>query len=93
MSEINSEEKEILEAFESGRLKRIKNVAKEIEQHRVAAEETFKKNARIDVHLSFRDLRELQAQALKEGIPYQILVSNVLHKFVKGQLVDKAANK
>ena len=93
MSKLKSEEKEILEAFESGRLKRIENVEKDIDEHRLVAEETFKKNARINIRLSSRDLRAIQARALKEGIPYQTLVSSVLHKFVDGQLVEKAANK
>jgi predicted DNA binding CopG/RHH family protein len=93
MSKLKSEEEEILEAFETGRLKRAKNADKEIKEHRVVAAETFKKDARINIRLSSRDLRALQARALKEGIPYQTLVSSVLHKFVDGQLVDKAANK
>ena len=93
MSKLKSEEKEILEAFESGRLKRIENVEKDIDKHRLVAEETFKKDARINIRLSSRDLRAIQARALKEGIPYQTLVSSVLHKFVDGQLVEKAANK
>jgi hypothetical protein len=29
---------------------------------------------------------------LIEGIPYQTLVSSVLHKFVEGQIVDSADN-
>ena len=93
MSKLKSEEKEILEAFETGGLKRVKNADKEIKAHRAVAENTFKKDARINIRLSSRDLRALQARALKEGIPYQTLVSSVLHKFVDGQLVDKAANK
>ncbi|MCU0736050.1 MAG: antitoxin [Methylotetracoccus sp.] len=93
MNKLRSEEIEILEAFEAGRLKRVKNADEEIKEHRVVAEETFKKDARINIRLSSRDLRALQARALKEGIPYQTLVSSVLHKFVDGQLVEKAANK
>jgi len=93
MSKRKSEEDEILEAFESGLLKRVKDVEKEIDEHRRVAEESFKRDARINIRLSSRDLRALQARALKEGIPYQTLVSSVLHKFVDGQLVDKAANK
>lgn len=93
MSKLKSEEKEILEAFESGRLKRVKDADKEIEEHRVVAEATFKRDARINIRLSSRDLRALQARALKEGIPYQTLVSSVLHKYVDGQLVEKSANK
>lgn len=93
MNKLNSEEKEILEAFESGQLKRVKGAAGKIAEHQKSAEATFKKDARINIRLSSRDLRALQARALREGIPYQTLVSSVLHKFVDGQLVDKAGNK
>jgi len=92
MSKLDKEEKEILEAFESGKLKKSKNSKKQIEQHKAIAEATFKKDARINIRLSSRDLRSLQARALREGIPYQTLVSSVLHKFVDGQLIDKAVN-
>ncbi|MBL3528867.1 MAG: antitoxin [gamma proteobacterium endosymbiont of Lamellibrachia anaximandri] len=93
MSRLDSEEKEILEAFEKSELKQAKNVTQEIKQHKAVAEATFKKDARINIRLSSRDLRLLQVRALKEGIPYQTLVSSVLHKFVDGQFVDKSANK
>lgn len=93
MSRLDTEEKEILEAFETGKLKKSKNAKRQIEQHRAIAEATFKKDARINIRLSSRDLRALQARALKEGIPYQTLVSSVLHKFIDGQLIEKIANK
>jgi len=89
----NTKEKEILEAFEKGTLKQSENVVRDIRQHKAVAEATFKKDARINIRLSSRDLRSLQTRALREGMPYQTLVSSVLHKFVDGQLVDKAANK
>jgi len=93
MNNLNAEEKEILEAFEKGTLKRSENVEQEIKQHKAVAEATFKKDARINIRLSSRDLRSLQTRAVREGMPYQTLVSSVLHKFVDGQLVDKSANK
>ena len=95
MNKRSSEEKEILKAFESGDLKRVKNAAQEAEYHRAVAvaEATFKKDARIIIRLSSGDLQALQAHALQEGIPDQILVSSVLHKFVDGQLIDGAADK
>jgi hypothetical protein len=43
MSKLKSEEKETLEAFDTGRLRRVKNADKEIAEHRILAEETFKK--------------------------------------------------
>lgn len=93
MSKLDSEEKEILDAFDSGKLKKSKNIKQQIEQHKVVAEATFKKDARINIRLSSKDLRSLQAKALMEGMPYQTLVSSVLHKFIDGQLIDRSANK
>ena len=88
-SKLDREERELLEAFEKGDLQRSPNAAEEIKKHRAVAEATFKKDARINIRLSSRDLRALQSRALREGIPYQTLVSSVLHKFVEGQLVEK----
>jgi predicted DNA binding CopG/RHH family protein len=91
MGKLTAEEKEILEAFESGKLKKSANQSQEVRKHRAAANETFKKDARINIRLSSRDLRSLQAKALREGIPYQTLVSSVLHKYIDGQLVEKSS--
>lgn len=93
MTELDSEEKEIIEAFDKRLLKRSKNVRQEIEKHKSIAEATFKKDARINIRLSSRDLRSLQARALREGIPYQTLVSSILHKFSEGRLVEVSADK
>jgi len=90
MSKLDREERDILKAFDEGRLKRTRNVADQIKQHRVVAEATFKKDARINIRLSSKDLRAIQSRALKEGVPYQTLVSSVLHKYVDGQLVERS---
>ena len=90
MSKLDREEREILEAYEKGELKRADNMEELLKQHRAVAEATFKKNARINIRLSSRDLRALQSLALREGIPYQTLVSIILHKYVDGRLVEKS---
>ncbi|MCY3750956.1 MAG: CopG family antitoxin [Gammaproteobacteria bacterium] len=92
MNRLDSEEKEILEAFNAGKLKRVQDVNQELSRHKAIAEATFKKDTRINIRLSSKDLRALKARALKEGIPYQTLVSSVLHKFADGQLVEKAVD-
>ena len=90
MSKLNSEEREILKAFESGKLQKVKKLEKVLESHKSAAEATFKKDARINIRLPSRDLRALQARALREGIPYQTLVASILHKYADGRLVEKS---
>jgi len=89
MSKLNQEEREVLEAFESGTLKKSKGAAATQKQHKEYAEAMFKKDARINIRLPSKDLRGLQKKALAEGIPYQTLVASVLHKYVEGRLRDQ----
>jgi predicted DNA binding CopG/RHH family protein len=90
MSKLNREEKEILDAFETGKLRRTKDAGKLIKQHREYAEATLRKDARINIRLSSRDLRSLQKRAIAEGIPYQTLVASILHKYVEGRLRENS---
>jgi len=88
MSQLNREEKEILEAFEAGELQRTKGADKQIKQHQKYAEATLRKDARINIRLPSRDLRGLQKRAIEEGIPYQTLAASILHKYVEGRLKE-----
>ena len=49
----------------------------------------IKKDRRINLRMSSKDIIALQTKALEEGIPYQTLMSSVLHKFVTGRLIEK----
>ncbi len=93
MAKLDTYEKAILDAFESGDLKKSASEKQQIKRHVSVAAATFKKDARINIRLPSKDLRALQAKALMEGMPYQTFVSSILHKFINGKLVDKSANK
>ena len=56
--------------------------------HRAAATDTFKKDQRLNIRISSGDLKNLQARALEEGVPYQTLAASLLHKYVSGHLVN-----
>lgn len=89
---INREDQELLEAFEAGEFKSdLKNDRRT--QLAQLAEATIKKDKRINIRISSHDLEALQRRAIEEGLPYQSLVSSVLHKYVSGGLKDIAANK
>lgn len=78
---LDPEEKEILKAFEEGKLVRVKNFAQEKKLLEEAARNTLNKNKNINIRLSERDLQRLKRKAMEEGLPYQTLASSVLHKF------------
>lgn len=94
MSNLNLDkyEKEILEAYENDEFESILTPKRKKELSQIA-ENTFKKDKRINIRLSGRDLSAIQRRALEEGMPYQTLVSSILHKYISGSLRDVTANK
>ena len=87
--QLDQEEKEILEAYELGKLKLSKPSKKEITAIKAAALSTFKKDKRITIRLYDHDLKGIQKKALQMGIPYQTLISGVIHRYVEGDLISK----
>ena len=85
----DKEEKNILEAFESGSLKLSKPSKKEIESIKSAALDTFKKDKRITIRLYDHDYSGIQKKAMEMGIPYQTLISGIIHRYIEGDLKVK----
>ena len=48
-----------------------------------------RKNRNINIRMTELDLEMLRSRAQREGLPYQTLISSVLHKYVNDQLVDE----
>jgi predicted DNA binding CopG/RHH family protein len=86
---LSSEEQQILADFNAGELRTVATpqLLQELRQSAVA---TGAKDQRINIRLSSADLSALRARALAEGIPYQTLISSVLHKYVSGTLLDRS---
>lgn len=87
MAELDTEELDVLAAYEKGQLKSIASKA-ELARLRAAARATATKDKRVNIRLSSMDLQDIQAKALAEGLPYQTLIASVLHKYVTGRLKE-----
>ena len=88
-NKLDEYEQEILDAFEQGKLKSTSNAKDEIHNAKEAARNTFNKNRRVNLRLTEQDYDFAHIKALQEGIPYQTLLSSVIHKYLTGQLVEK----
>jgi len=86
---LNNEEKDILESYERGEWRSIKNAKKGMEKLRHYARNTLQKDKRISFRMSSKDLNQVQLIAVQEGIPYQTLISSILHKYVTGLLIER----
>jgi predicted DNA binding CopG/RHH family protein len=88
---ISKDEKEILDSVERGEWKAIPELGKESQRYQKYARAAFRKDKRINIRISEKDLIQLQRRAVKEGLPYQTFISSVLHKFATGQFLEKAS--
>ena len=86
---LDEEEKDILESYERGEWMPVKNPKAEIKKLRQYAKNTLQKDKRINIRMSSKDLDQVQVIAVQEGIPYQTLISSIIHKYVAGYLIEK----
>jgi predicted DNA binding CopG/RHH family protein len=88
---MTKEEKDLLDSYEKEEWKSVKNLKKEMTHYQKVARATLRKDKRINIRVPAKDLEEIQKRALDEGIPYQTLISSILHKYASGSLVRKAS--
>ena len=85
---LDKEEIEILEAIESGAWPLSRPKKSELRRYSEIARNTLRKDQRMNIRISKRDLQGIKAKAAEEGIPYQTLVASVIHKYVAGSLTS-----
>jgi len=49
-----------------------------------SAKATFRKDRRLNIRLSSKDPEAIPKRALAEGLPYQTLISSLMHKYASG---------
>ncbi|MDX9801916.1 MAG: antitoxin [Spirochaetia bacterium] len=88
INKYSEEELDIVNAIEDGEFKSVNNLEKEKKMYSQYAANTLRKDKRVNIRISERDLQSIQRKALEEGIPYQTLISSLLHKYINGRLVE-----
>ena len=82
---LEADEKELLESVERGEWKSTGGKRERTRYSRYA-KATFRKDRRLNIRLSSKDLEAIQKRALAEGLPYQTLIASLLHKYASGRL-------
>jgi len=88
-NDYTEEELELLEAIENQPLVSVPNLAQEMEQLKTSVKTKLSKRKSINLRLLENDLQRIKTEAIKEGIPYQTLISSILHKYVQGDLASR----
>ena len=87
-TKLTKEEKEILDSFEKDEWIPVTNLEKRKKELVAYARNTMRKDKRLNIRISERDLLEIQKKAVNEGLPYQTYVSSIIHKFINGSLIE-----
>ena len=89
----DQEEADLTASYEAGEWQPVGDAEAEIERYRQIAETSLRKDQRVNIRISSKDLLELRKRALEEGIPYQTLMASILHKYVSGTLVARSTKQ
>ena len=89
MARLQREERELLKSVERGEWRSAVSSRAVLKRYARAARRTLKKDCRVNIRISQVDLEDLRVRAVEEGLPYQTLISSVLHKYVAGSFISK----
>ncbi len=87
---IDQEESDLMQSIERNEWQPIENFDQERKKAVEAARNTLKKDKRINLRLSQKDYHQIQIKAIEEGIPYQTLISSIVHKYLNGSLTPRS---
>jgi len=79
---LTDEERVILESVERAEWKSVPDLAKEKRRYQTAARAALRKDKRVNIRMTESDLVRFKKKAAEEGLPYQTLISSVLHKYL-----------
>ena len=85
----DKEELELMKSIETEEWVSVNNLEEEISKAKKAAQATHTKRERMNIRISPNDLRRLKIKAIEEGMPYQTLVSSIIHKYLIGRFLEQ----
>ena len=83
---LDKEEAALEKEIENGEWVAVPDLENEINKTRVQAHHSLNKNKKINLRLSDWDYTKIKIKAVQEGLPYQTMISGLIHKYVTGQL-------
>ncbi|MDX1959506.1 MAG: antitoxin [Leptospiraceae bacterium] len=86
---LNGEEKKLEVSIRKNEWRSVENKNQLIKKLKSAAKNTLLKDKRMNIRIAGKDMQLLKTKALEIGIPYQTLVSSILHQYVTGKLKER----
>lgn len=87
--ELDRNEKSLLKDFEKERFPRVPNAKQKIHSYERYARLTLNKTKNVNIRIADKDLLKIKAKAAEKGIPYQTLLSSLIHQYSDGRIREK----
>jgi len=82
----DEEDRQFMEDYEAGEYIPAENQEEMIKEAVQAARNTIRKNKNINIRLSEESLSGLKKKAIHAGLPYQTIISTLIHQYVSGKI-------
>ncbi len=86
MTRITEEERAIIDYVENQDPKSVSNLSAEMNRYKNMALQQMTKKKAISLRLLENDIELIKARALSHGIPYQTLLSSIVHQYATGKI-------
>jgi len=78
---LDNEEKQLVDNFEKNEFVSIANLKSSKAEYKKHAKNTLNKSKNINLRLTEKDLLKVKRKAVRNGIPYQTLLSSLIHQY------------
>jgi predicted DNA binding CopG/RHH family protein len=93
MARLDTDEKALADSVERGEWRSVRDLQRQRKRYQKYAEATLRKDRRVNIRISGKDLTAIQKLAIEEGLPYQTLIASLLHKYASGRLVERSLTR
>ena len=82
---LSKEERDLFGSFDEGKMQLSTPTQAEREEIKSMAKNTFRKDRSVTIRLYDHDLKGIQKKAMEKGMPYQTLISAMIHQGALGR--------
>lgn len=87
--DLDKTEQQILNDYEAGKLKPVKSFKVEKNQYKKYTKSVLDKTKNINIRISESDLAKVKSMAVKKGVPYQTMLTSVIHQYSTGVIKER----
>lgn len=85
-TKLSAEEQAIIDYVEGGDATSINNLDTEKSRYKQIAHAQMSKKKTISIQLLESDIERIKAKSVSQGLPYQTLISSLVHQYATGKI-------